>query len=254
MELAGYQGEELTKRSGQLDRILDMGSLIKSHFSAQDRIRAGEISNGLPANATPEQVTEWRKANDIPDAADKYNIALDKGLVLGEEDNRIMAKVFPVALQHNVSNKAMSAITSTFLAARIKEEEQILLNDDVDAKATTGMLKTAWGKDHPVNVQMVANLIALLPAAVQESFSNARMPDGKAVLNSPEVLVWMADIARQLNPAGTVVPNANNPTQAISDEIKALEARMGTPEWFKDIAAQERYRALIDAQNRMKQK
>jgi hypothetical protein len=238
-----------------LDRVLDMGSLVKNYFSAQDRIRAGEIGNGLPANATPEQMTEWRKANDVPDVADKYNLALDQGLVLGDEDNRIMSKVYPMAHQHNVSNKAMSAIVNSFLAARAVEEEQISLNDNVDSQTTTAALKMAWKNDHPVNIQMISNLTALLPEAVRDPFMSARLPDGKAVFNSPEVLIWMADIARQLNPAGTVVPNANNPVQAIADEIASLETRMGADSaaWHKDTAAQQRYMSLINARERMKQ-
>ena len=63
----------------------------------------------------------------------------------------------------------------------------------------------------------------------------------------------MADWARKLNPAATVVPNNANPMQAIESEIAGLEDKMGTDEWFKDEAAQQRYRDLISARDNLKQ-
>ena len=72
------------------------------------------------------------------------------------------------------------------------------------------------------------------------------------MFNSPEVLAWFNDVARKVNPAGTVVPNANNPVQAIDDEIKALESKMGMPEWYKDTQSQERYRELVNARSNLK--
>ena len=65
-------------------------------------------------------------------------------------------------------------------------------------------------------------------------------------------MVFFADIARKLNPAGTVVPNSNNPTQAISDEIAKLEGRMGEDEWYKDQESQTRLQELYTAREAMK--
>lgn len=77
------------------------------------------------------------------------------------------------------------------------------------------------------------------------------MADGKGMLNSPEVMVFLADLARKVNPGGTVVPNSDNPIQSIKDEIATLEARMSEDDWHKDTDANNRLEALYEAEEQM---
>ena len=137
--------------------------------------------------------------------------------------------------------------------ARLDEEDLQLNQDGIDTQTTQRQLKDAWGSDFQTNLNMMKGLANQLPESVREDFLNARLANGQALFNSPEFAIFMADIARKLNPAGTVVPNSNNPTQAISDEIKTLEAKMGTDEWFKDIDSQNRLQSLYTAAEGMKQ-
>jgi len=249
---AGFEGDDATKRAGQLERVLDPGTLAKNYFSAQDRIRTGEISNGLPENPTDEQMADWRTANDVPAVAADYKLTLEDGLVLGEEDGAILTPVFEVAHKRNLPAAAMSDMTNAFLKAREIEAHKMQQQDGVDTQQTTRMLKDSWGADYDTNINMVQGLLANLPETVRADVEGARMADGTGMFNSPEVMVFFADMARKLNPAGTVVPNANNPVQAVSDEIGKLEARMGHNEWFKDQAAQQRLQQLYTARDAMK--
>ena len=252
VSLAGYEGEEATKRAGQLERVLDMGTLTKRYFDSQDKIRKGELSNGLPENPTEEQLSEWRGANGVPATADAYEMSLEDGLILGEEDLRIMDVIYPIAHELNVPTSTMSALTNAMLKGREIEAEAMQQQDGMHTQQTVQQLKSAWGQDFETNKNMVQGLVAQLPETVRESFENARLADGRAVFNSPEMMVFFADTARKLNPAGTVVPNANNPTQAISDEIAKLEGRMGDEDWFKDTEAQNRLQELYRAREAMK--
>ena len=243
---AGFEGEEAEKRQGQLDRVMNMETL------AQDKIRKGELSNGLPENPSDEQVAEWRDANGVPEAPDKYELSLDEGLVLGDEDNRILDGVFKAAHESNIPASAMSAMTNAMLAGREAESEAMEAQDGVDSQTTSRQLKDAWKGDYQANLNMVQGLVGQLPSSIRDEFAGARMADGKAMFNSPEVMVFFADMARKLNPAGTVVPNSANPTQAISDEIAKLEGRMGDTDWHKDTASQARIQQLYKARDDMK--
>lgn len=254
LEVAGFEGDEVQKRASQLERVLNPGVLVKNYFSAQDRIRAGELSNGLPENPTPEQLADWRTAQGIPAAPTDYELSLEKGLVLGDEDVRIMAPVYEVAHKNNVPAKAMNDMVNAFLTARVAETDALVQQDGIDSQQATQALKKSWGSEYMININKAQGLISRLPDSVREAFEQARLADGRMVFNSPEVLVFFADIARELDPGGFVVPNSNNPTQAISDEIKALEARMGTKEWYADKEAQNRYMMLIEARDKMAQK
>jgi hypothetical protein len=252
VSIAGFEGDEAAKRNGQLDRVTDVGALVKNYFNAQDRIRAGEISNGLPENPNEEQLSEWRAANDVPLSPDGYDVKMDDGLVLGDDDLRIIDSIYPIAHELNVPASTMSALANAMIKGREFEQESRSQQDGVQTQQAVQQLKTAWGQDYQTNLNVVEGLTSQLPESVRDEFKQARLADGRAVFNSPEMMVFFADIARKLNPAATVVPNANNPVQAISDEINKLESRMGDKDWFKDNAAQSRLQELYTARESMK--
>lgn len=246
------EGEDKDKRLGQLNRLTDLRSMTKSYFESQDKIREGIKPQGLPEGATDEQITEYREANGIPAEAENYVDGLDEGLQLGEEDTRILGEVYKTAHELNLSTDAVNKLTNTMLGARQIEEDAISAQDGVDKQTSDRQMRDAWGNDYQTNVGMVKGLVNLLPETVREDFENARLSDGKALFNSPEVLVFLGDIARKMNPAGTVVPNSATPGADIAAEIKELEARMGDDDWHKDVAANNRLMELYDAQKGMK--
>lgn len=248
---AGFQGEDATRTTNYLERVSDLPTLVKNYASAQDRIRKGELSNGLPANPTEQQLADWRTAQGVPTSHEDYKTGLGEGFVLGEEDKRILDTVYPVAHKHNIPTAAVTEMVNTFMEARQHEMDLMLDNDNLDKTATDRALRDTWGGDYVANINAVRGLIELLPESTRDNFLSARMADRRAVFNDPAFVVAVADWARQINPSATVVPNSNNPVQAIKDEIKELEAKMGTNEWYKDLDAQKRYQDLLDAQSRM---
>lgn len=248
-----WDQETKDKRLGFLNRFSDIKAMGKSLFEANDKIRSGQIETGLPENATDEQLTEYREANGIPDSAEGYAEFLDEGLVLGEVDERIMADVYKVAHDNNVSSDTVNQLTGAMMNARQSEQDALVAKDGVDQQQAERITKDLWGGDYETNINMIKGFVSKLPESVREGFENARMGDGQALFNSPEILSFLSDAARLANPGGTVVPNANNQTQAIGDEIKTLEAKMGDDSWFKDEAGQKRLRDLYTAEEGMKQ-
>jgi len=250
----GLDDEGKASAVKMLERVTDLKSLGKNYFEAQNKIRSGlaQNTNVLADDATPEQVAEWREANGVPETPEGYELALDDGLVLGEEDNRIMGEVFKAAHGMNLSTDQMSQLTNAMLGAREAEAQAFIQQDGLDTQTAQRQLQDTWGPDYQTNLNMINGLVEQLPESIRDDFKSARLANGQALFNSPEVAVFLADVARKLNPAGTVVPNSNNPTQAITDEIKALEKRMGTDEWFKDSAAQKRYQDLVTAKGNMR--
>lgn len=249
---AGFEeGEGFDKAMKQLDRVSDFGVLAKNYLSAQDKIRSGEISNGLPEDPTDEQMADYREAHGIPQSPEEYTLNLEEGLELGEGDEEVMKDVYQIAHANNVSPEVISDITNAMLKHEQGKMDTRISQDGIDQQLTDKQLKETWAGDFKTNLNMVKGLINQLPATVKEQFESARMPDGKAVFNSPEMMVAMAEWARTINPAATVVPNSNNPMQTMNDEISALEDRMGTQEWYKDTDAQQRYQNLVEARERM---
>lgn len=249
---AGFEaGDDFDKGMKQLDRVSDFGVLAKNYLSAQDKIRSGEISNGLPEDPSDEQMAAYREANGIPQTPEEYSLSLEDGLVLGDGDEEVMSKIYELAHAENVSPEFISKITNEMLRSDQAKADAFVSQDGIDQQITGKQLKEAWGGDYTTNLNVVKGLINQLPANVKEQFESARMLDGKAVFNSPEMMIAMAEWARKINPSATVVPNSANPMQTMTDEIKALEDRMGDAGWHKDTDAQARYQSLITAKEQM---
>jgi hypothetical protein len=251
-------GDEAEKRMKQLERYGDLPTLIKSGFEAQDRIRRGELGNGLPENPTEEQLAEWRKANNVPEAADQYELRLDDGLVLGDEDRAILEHVFPVAHEANIPADKMSALTSAMLKGRQIQADAAAMRDGQDADSAISTLKSAWGSDFQRNINAAQAMVNRLPEEVRELVESARLADGSGMMNHPEVLRWLSDSMREIDPAATVVGDAHNPVQSINDEIEKLEKQMADGledgSWYKDKTANARLEDLYEARERLRMK
>jgi len=245
----GVEGDELAKLTGQFERYKDLPALVKAGIEAQDKIRKGETSSGLPENPTDEQIAAYREANGIPESADKYELSLGEGLVLSDEDDRILSGVKEAAHGTNISNEALSQITSAMLAGRQKEAEARTAQDGINAQDAERLLRENWGQDFEANKNALDASITRLPESVRDLFKNGRLQDGRAILHSPEMINYLVDMERQINPMASVVPNDANAAQAVDSEIAALEAKMGTPEWYKDEASQKRYQDLVTARD-----
>jgi hypothetical protein len=72
-----------------LERFPDPPALWKSYQSMRTRLSSGE-ARVLPANATPEQQAQWRLENGIPESWDRYDVALEDGLQIGETDRPLV--------------------------------------------------------------------------------------------------------------------------------------------------------------------
>ena len=240
------------KRSAQLERVPDFKTLTKNYFESQDKIREGIKPQGLAENATEEQIIEYREANNVPATSEEYAKGLDEGMVFGEMDERIFGAAYEVAHKHNIPSNVMNDLTNAVMSGRQAEEDQLLTQDGLDQQNFESMAREQWGGDYQTNINLAKNWLNMLPESVRDEVANARLSNGKALFNSPEFMTQIVANARVLNPAATVVPNSNNPTQAISDEIKKIEGMMGTDEYDKDPQMQQRLRDLYDADAGMK--
>lgn len=235
-----------------LERYGDPVQAVVAGFRAQEVIRKGETSRGLPANPTPDQLTAWREANNVPLEVSGYQYQPVDGLVLGDADEQVLAEVYPIAHAAGVNRVAMQDMVAAFLKVRNLETQQRQMLDNQESNTATQLLRSTWKGDFDRNLNMSVACLAGLPEAVRESFENARMPDGTAVMNTPEVLVWLSDLQRKIDPAATVVPGASNPMQTIEDEIAAIEKRIGDETWYRDVAAQKRYQELLNTRSKLK--
>jgi hypothetical protein len=237
--LAGENKEWSTR----LERYTDQDKFLESAFQAHDKIRAGELARGLPADATEEQVSDWRVANDIPLTPDKYEfVGTDREL--SEMDIEMMSgNVAEIAHKHNISQEALSELMNGYMAETDKVVEQMHTQDNLDAQEFTKLAKENWGPEYQINMNRANNQINLLPEAVRDSFKQARMPDGRALMNSAEVMTWLVNVDRAVTPMDPIKGGQEatlNDARKVVEEAKA-RMRDDSVGWHKDKKAQANY-------------
>jgi len=249
-------GED-TARLNHLKRVSTFSQLVDNYFSAQDKIRSGQIeAAALPTeDSTDEEWAEFRETQGIPTSAKDYTVELADGVVLGDEDQEVLDVVYPVAHELNLSVETVSKLTNAMLEGQAQQFHQMEIQQEAYRKEALTQLHSAWKGDYEVNVNLITGTILnSLPEAVREEFAHATLADGRKVFNSPEVMIAMAEWARTINPSATVVANNANPMQAITSEIAEMEKRMrdDSAGWHRDTDANTRYMQLIDARDKMK--
>lgn len=247
-----YAGDD-PKILKRLERYASPKAALDALFAAQTKISSGELKTALKPNASPEEVAQWREANGIPPAPTGYEISLPSGRVVGEEDKPFVDEFLSAAHEVNMHPTQVNKALDWYLGkqeqvmaeqAALDEESRMLARDE---------LRAEYGPDYVRNTQAALELV---PEHIRDDFLVARGPDGVMLGNNPEVIRWLAQTARELNPMAAVVPGSGtNAVQALESELANLKTMMGDRQseyWKgpKSAALQARYRELIGARQK----
>lgn len=244
-------GDEKVRK--QLDRFASPKDVTNAWRAMQTKLSSGELKSTLPKDAKPEDVAKWRAENGIPEKHTDYK--MPEGVVVGDADKPLI----DLFLQEMHGKNASPEMVQTAVASYYKIQEQqaaAIAEADVAHKdEMENTLRAEWGPEYRSNVNAVVSMLSTAPGGIKDKILSARMADGRAITNDPDVLRWLASTARELNPVATVVPAGGDQMGAINDEIGALEKLMGnrSSEYWKGPNAdknQARYRQLVEARDR----
>lgn len=239
------------------ERFATMQDAGKAYLDAVARIRSGELLKPLPADAKPEQIKEYREALGIPEKPEGYFEKLPNGLVIGEDDKPLFDGFAKVMHDMHAPPAMMHKAVEWYYGM---QDEQIKAQETADAQGKGTLetsLREAWGGDFQANANIYQSFIASAPEAVRDALTTARDIEGNYVLYKPEVVSWLVAQAREINPAGHIVPGAGEGAIAsIKSEIESIEKTMRTnrSEYNRNEKMQERYRQLIDARIKLEQR
>jgi hypothetical protein len=250
------------KTLARLERYASPEAALNALASVQQRISAGELRSQLRKDATPEELAQWRQENGIPDAADKYDLKLSDGLVIGDDDKPIIDAFLKDLHGKNLSNDMASAVVDWYYRDMERQVETREQEDQRQATDAQDALRAQWGDSYRQNINLIEGMLDMAPPGVKDRFKFGRLADGRPILADPETIMWLNGLAREINPVTTVVPNAGaNAAQAIDDEIKSIEKDMNKPKgmpgkhpYWDDDKRQARYRELLAARERVKER
>ncbi|QKJ88020.1 hypothetical protein PMPD1_3087 [Paramixta manurensis] len=247
-----FAGDDAKYRK-QLERYASPAALAKAYRELQSKVSSGELKNNkLPDKPTDEELSTWRKENGVPEKADDYINDLPSGVVLGEDD-KPRVKSFLDAMHAENAPKGLVQKAIEWNQKQIEEDAQQRYEANANLREQTEeSLRAEWGGEYKRNINLVNGLIATLPDEARDAFANATTADGTAIFNNPDVVRWMVDMARKVNPVGTVVPGATN-ISAVDTEIESIEKvmRENRSAYNKDTKMQERYLQLLEAKERL---
>lgn len=252
-----YAGDD-SKKLARLERFTDPVKAFDALIEAQNKIRSGEMAKPLPPNATEQERAEWRQANGIPEKPEGYFEKLPDGLVIGKDDQPLFTEFAKVMHNQNVPPAAVQSVVKWYYDLQDKQVSSTEQADKQHSREATDKLREQWGNDYRANMGQVSSLLDGLGGDLKNQFMDATLPDGRRLFNSPEFVTWVAGLAREINPAGVLIPaTGGDQIKSIETELNTLKAKMGNKnsDYWKGPTAnqqQERYRQLIEAQQKLK--
>lgn len=250
-DMAG--GDEKTLKL--LQRYNSPKDLPHAIRSFQQRLSSGELKSQLPKDAKPEEVTKWREENGIPAKPEDYK--MPEGLTIGEADKPLIDTFLKSMHAKNASPDLVQEAIKSYYSIQEQQIAQLAEADVSHKQEMEDTLRSEWGGEYRGNVNAIKAMLETAPGGIADKILSARMGDGRAIANDPDVLKWLAQTARELNPVATVVPAGGDQMGAIESEINALKSKMGdrNSDYWKGPKAdklQARYRELISARDKRK--
>lgn len=241
----------------RLERFNTPGDILSSYRALEQRVSSGELKSNapFPVKGTPEEQSKWRAENGIPEAADKYELSLRQGVVLGDEDKAVVDEFLKVMHGHNMPPGLASETVQWYLDTVEKQHEAQFEKDKQLKQTFEDTMRAEWGNDYRANLNSIKSVLDLGGEGLFDAVSQARMADGTPFGSSPQVMKWLALMGRQINPVSTpVLGDGANIVEAVSSEIAKIEKYMRTnrADYNKDVKMQERLQQLYEYRDRGK--
>jgi len=240
--IAGSDEKELK----QIARYASPADIWKKARSLEARLSSGELKTALPKDAKPEEIAAWRKDNGIPEKPEAYDL---KGIKIDKEDKAAVDYILKSAHDANFSVDQARAAVGTYKDIEKQRLDARVAKDEEQRISALDSLNQEWGTTFRRNVNMIEGLLSKFPESVRDAMKAARLPDGTAAFNSPDILKGFAALALELNPAAIIVPAAGGDLgKSAMEEYKDIQKmiREDRRGYDRDAGKQARFTQLIE--------
>lgn len=247
----GVAGDD-DKFKSTLERFDSLQAFGNSFREAQQKIRSGQLQPALDADATDDEIKAFREANGIPLEVQGYFDSMPDGMVIGEDDQEIMADFLGALHQHNAPPSLAHAAIAWYNDFAENQQDAIAELDAEQAREATDFLRdpeNGWGKDFRTNMNLVNQVLdTYFGEEAKNQLMNGRYMDGRGFFNDPTVLQGIAKLARQVNDVAPIIAQDPDQLKSLHEEIDEIENVMRTDRrrYNGDEKMQARYRELLD--------
>jgi len=249
----------------ELKRLQAFGSpedINRSYRELEKKLSSGAYRKPHPGEeAKPEELAAWRKQEGIPETADKYEIKLADGLVVGEQDKPLVNKFVERLHGKNASPEVVNEALNVYYELTQEGFNRRVESNRTAKEATVAELMKEWGPDeYKNNTNIVTGLLDTMPQPASKALTEAYGPDGVPLMSNPNVIRSLFMWARQVNPlAGLNLPGGPTQIQDMESRLATIKSMMGNDQseyWSKDKGPilQKEYHDLLAAQLEIKKR
>lgn len=255
-----WREDWLDKMAGQdekakniLGRYASPKAVAEALVAAQKKISSYKPQVELPQNPTEEDIKNYRKAYNIPDEPKGYDIKLDNGLIIGEEDQVIVDKFLERAHARNAKPSEIKATLQDYFETQHAQIQEINQRLDAQRQEAEDELRAEWGGNYRQNANIINNFVTNKFGEQSENVLNAVLADGTLLKNNPKVIRQFLNLAQEVDPVATI-GRAGMDSNSIDQEIATIEQTMKTNNkaYFNDKSMIKKYEELITAREKMK--
>ena len=245
-----------------LDRFDSPAALAKAYRELTSKLSSGELKAMKPpsADAKPEQIAAWRAEHGLPENAGGYvkGLKLADGTVTGEAEHPLLAAFAEQAMKSNWTGQQFNQAVGWYFAMQDRLLAARQIQDAELKENATRNLMREWGSDYTANRNAVAQFLdRSFPQQFKIDLLNARLPDGRALANEPAFVRAILELAKTVNPAGPLLPNASGAglssveSRIAEIEAKYMRAAYGSDSWKtywsgeSGARMQQEYRGLL---------
>lgn len=242
-DMMAGQDEKFRKHLDRYGSLSDVGKKIRELEKM-----VGQVKKPLPENPTAEQLASWRKDNGLPETPEGYEIKLPDGMTIPEDYKPVVSEF--LKSMHGVN--APPAVVNSMIGWYMQREEtmraQQIEADKTQREETIGKLRTELGGEYKATQGMIKAWLDR-QGDIGQALAGARGPDGKALFNNPEFVMWLNNHIRETEPSATVIHDAEMSGVSVEDEIKKIQDVIrNNPQAYKtDQKMQDRLAKLVAA-------
>lgn len=180
-----------------LKRYGSISGVAKALKEAQATIRGGKLKTTMPDPKDEKAMAEWRKAEGIPADPTGYKLPDEVVKRLTDEDKPILSSFTDYAHKRNARPDVVEIASSWYVEMEEMAAAKRLEEDSAASEEAEDALRKDWAHgEYKANTTIAKRFVESIPG-VGESWSEARMPNGRRLGDIPEFVSWAADMGRE---------------------------------------------------------
>jgi hypothetical protein len=248
------------KELARLQRIADPAGIYGMYRELEGKFTGGGLVKVPGPDAKPEDVAAFHKALGVPEKPEDYfkDLQLENGAVVGSEDKPFIDSFAQAVHKAGAPPAVVSAALNWYYK---DQEDRAAAQDEADdtfRREAESTLKEELGPSYKRVTSAIASIFSVAPGGSDPNnpgslfnrLLSGRTADGRVIGNDPDMVRFLASIAKEINPEMSVVEPGNQGGMSIDAELAQIDKsrRENRAAYNKDYKMQARERELLEAQ------